>query len=42
VVLNIGKPSERLLEAIVVPALAGLLCVLAGAGLVFAILGGAL
>jgi hypothetical protein len=42
VVLNIDKPSECLFEAVVVLALAGLFCMLAGAGLVFAILGGAL
>lgn len=40
--LNIGKSSECLFEAVVVLALAGLLCVLAGAALVLAIVGGLL
>jgi hypothetical protein len=40
--LNIGKPSESIFSALVILAATGLLCMLAGAGLVFAILGGAL
>ena len=40
--LNIPKPSECLFVGLVVLAVTGLFCMLAGAGLVFAILGGAL